>query len=135
LLAVGVAQTISGAGGISSGEAFRTTTVKGIAVHVQRIDVLTITELRDMADSLKQKMASGVVVLGGVSGDKAFVVASVTKDLTARVQANALIKEIAPLIGGGGGGRPDFAQSGGPNAADLDKALGLVPGLVERLAV
>jgi alanyl-tRNA synthetase len=134
LLAGGVGQIVSGAGGMSSGEAFGTTTVKGIAVHVQKIDGLTITELRDMADSLKQKMASGVVVLGGVSGDKAFVVASVTKDLTARVQAGALIKEIAPIIGGGGGGRPDFAQSGGPRTSELGKALDLVPALVERLA-
>jgi len=111
-----------------------TKTVKGINVHAQRMDGLTIAELRDMADSLKQKMASGVVVLGGVSGDKAFVVVSVTKDLTLRIQAGALIKEIAPVIGGGGGGRPDFAQSGGPLIAELDGALGLVPGLVERLA-
>ncbi len=109
--------------------------IMGIDVHVQRIDGLTIAELRDMADSLKQKMGSGVVVLGAAGPDKAFVVASVTKDLTGRVQANALIKEIAPVIGGGGGGRPDFAQSGGSNLAELDKALGLVPGLVERLAV
>ncbi|MBE0711019.1 MAG: hypothetical protein IH583_01455, partial [Candidatus Aminicenantes bacterium] len=52
----------------------------------------------------------------------------------ARIQAGALIKEIAPVIGGGGGGRPDFAQSGGSRIGDLDKALGLVPALVERLA-
>jgi alanyl-tRNA synthetase len=109
--------------------------IKGINVHVQRVDGLTIAELRDMADSLKQRMGSGVVVLGAAGLDKAFVVASVTKDLAGRVRANALIKEIAPVIGGGGGGRPDFAQSGGSNVADLDKALGLVPGLVERLAV
>ncbi|MCX6568841.1 MAG: alanine--tRNA ligase, partial [Candidatus Aminicenantes bacterium] len=110
-----------------------TKTGKGISVHVQRIDGLAIAELRDTADSLKHKMASGVVVLGGVSGDKAFVVASVTKDLTARIQAGALIKEIAPIIGGGGGGRPDFAQSGGSRTGELDKALELVPALVERL--
>ena len=112
-----------------------TKTVKGISVHVQRIDGLAIAELRDTADSLKRKLASGVVVIGGVSGpDKAFVVASVTKDLTARIQAGALIKEIAPTIGGGGGGRPDFAQSGGSRTGELDKALELVPALVERLA-
>ncbi len=110
------------------------TTVKGISVHVQRMDGLTIAELRDMADSLKQKMASGVVALGAAGADKAFVVVSVTKDLTLRIQAGALIKEIAPVIGGGGGGRPDFAQSGGPLIAELDRALELVPGLVERLA-
>jgi alanyl-tRNA synthetase len=95
---------------------------------------LTIAELRDMADSLKQKMGSGVVALGAVGLDKAFVVVSVTKDLTVRIQAGALIREIAPVIGGGGGGRPDFAQSGGSRTGELDKALELVPALVERLA-
>jgi alanyl-tRNA synthetase len=108
--------------------------IKGISVHVQRSDGLTIAELRDMADALKQKLASGVVVLGSAREDKAFVVVSVTKDLTGRLQANALIKEMAPVIGGGGGGRPDFAQSGGTRTGELDKALGLVPALVERLA-
>jgi alanyl-tRNA synthetase len=72
--------------------------------------------------------------LGAAGPDKAFVVASVTKDLTVRIQAGALIKEIAPVIGGGGGGRPDFAQSGGSRPGELDKALKLVPALVERLA-
>ena len=109
------------------------TTVKGVNIHVQRIDGLTIAELRDTADSLKQKMASGVVVLGAAGPDKASVVVSVTKDLIVRIQAGALIKEIAPVIGGGGGGRPDFAQSGGSRTGELDKALELVPALVERL--
>jgi alanyl-tRNA synthetase len=116
-------------------EAAAVTTVKGIAVQVQRMDGLTMAELRDTADSLKQKMGSGVVVLGGIAGDKAFIVASVTKDLAGRIQAGALIKALAPVIGGGGGGRPDFAQSGGPGIGELGKALGLVPGLVERQAV
>ena len=116
------------------GRAAVTRTVKGIAIHIQRIDGLTVAELRDMADSLKQKMGSGVVVLGAAGGDKAFVAVSITKDLTGRVQASALIKEIAPVIGGGGGGRPDFAQSGGSRAEELDKALEIVPDLVGRLA-
>ena len=108
--------------------------IKGISVEVRRLDGLAMAELRDTSDRLKQKLGSGVVVLGGVSGDKAFIVASVTKDLAGRIPAGALIKELAPVIGGGGGGRPDFAQSGGPGTGELDKALGLVPGLVERLA-
>jgi alanyl-tRNA synthetase len=108
--------------------------VKGLHVQVQRLDGLAMAELRDAADALKQKLKSGVVVLGAVTGDKAFLVASVTKDLAGRVAANALIKELAPAIGGGGGGRPDFAQSGGPGTGELDRALGLVPALVERLA-
>jgi alanyl-tRNA synthetase len=130
---------IAGAGGVASDEGAGspavTATVKGIAVLVQRKDGLTMAELRETADALKGKLRSGVVVLGGVSADKAFVVASVTKDVASRVPANALIKELAPVIGGGGGGRPDFAQSGGPGAGELDKALDLVPSLVERLAV
>ena len=108
--------------------------VKGIKVQVRKIDGLTMAELRDTADSLKQKLGSGVVILGAVTAEKAFIVASVTKDLTGRIQAGALIKELAPVIGGGGGGRPDFAQSGGPGTGELDRALALVPGLVERLA-
>jgi alanyl-tRNA synthetase len=108
--------------------------IKGIKVEIQKLNGLAISDLRDAADSMKQKLGSGIVVLGAVTADKAFIVASVTKDLTGRVQAGALIKELAPVIGGGGGGRPDFAQSGGPGAAELEKALGLVPGLVERLA-
>mgnify|MGYP001574377506 CR=1 FL=1 len=109
-------------------------TVRGIPVHVQRLDGLTMAELRDTADALKQKLGSGVVVLGAVAGDKAFLVASVTRDLAGRVAANALIKDLAPVIGGGGGGRPDFAQSGGGGVGEIEKALGLVPALVDRLA-
>jgi len=130
-------KTVAGTGADRSSVDGRTavkTTVKGVNVHVQRMDGLTIAELRDMADSLKQKMVSGVVVLGAADPDKAFVVVSVTKDLTVRIQAGSLIKEIAPVIGGGGGGRADFAQSGGSRTGELDKALELVPALVERLA-
>jgi alanyl-tRNA synthetase len=118
---------VTGAAGVEK-------TVKGIRLLVRRVEGLPVNELRDLADSLKQKMGSGVVVLGEVHEGKAFVVVSVTKDLTGRVQAGSLIKEIAPLIGGGGGGRPDFAQSGGPRSGELDKVLALVPGLLERLS-
>ena len=108
--------------------------VKGIQVEIRRLDGLTMAELRQKADELKNKLSSGLVVIGSAAEGKAFLVVSVTKDLTGRVQAGALIKELAPVIGGGGGGRPDFAQCGGPGTAELDKALALVPGLVERLA-
>jgi alanyl-tRNA synthetase len=126
--------TAAGSSRAASSAMANATVIKGIAVQVQRMDGLTMPELRDAADSMKNKLGSGVVVLGGASGDKAFVVVSVTKDIAGRVPANALIKEIAPVIGGGGGGRPDFAQSGGPGIAGLEKALGLVPSLLERLA-
>ena len=87
-----------------------------------------MAELREKADDLKSKLQSGIVVIGSAAEGKAFIVASVTRDLTGRIQAGAIIKELAPVIGGGGGGRPDFAQSGGPGTAELDRALGLRPG-------
>ena len=98
-------------------------TVKGIAVLVRRVDDLAPDEARTVADNLKQKLKSGVVVIGSVRDEKAFLVVAVTKDLTARVQAGQVIKKVAPVIGGGGGGRPDFAQAGGPKAGELDRAL------------
>jgi len=108
-------------------------TVKEIPVLVHKVQGLGIADLREMADSLRQKLGSGVVFLGATDGDKVFLVASVSKDLTARLQAGALIKEAAPVVGGGGGGRPDFAQAGGNRPGELDKLLEMVPAIVEKL--
>ncbi len=129
-----LAESLEGKFSPASPAVLTTQTVKGMAVHVQRMDGLTMAELRDAADGLKNRLKSGVVVLGGADGEKALLVVSVSKDLTSRVQAGALIKETAPLIGGGGGGRPDFAQAGGSRPEELDKALGMVPGLIEKMA-
>jgi alanyl-tRNA synthetase len=137
-LAGGAAQTISSAGGIPSGEALGTLKVqqvKGIPIQFGKLPGLGIGELREMADELRQKLGSGVVFLGATEGDKVFLVASVSKDLTARIQAGALIKEAAPVVGGGGGGRPDFAQAGGNRPGELDRLLEMVPGIVEKLLV
>ena len=77
-----------------------------------------------MALALKSKIGSGVVVLGLRAAGKASLVAAVTSDLTDRLSAGALIKEIAPIVGGRGGGKPDFAQAGGGSQPDrLDDAL------------
>lgn len=97
--------------------------IKGISVLVQKVEGLTSAELRNLADSLMQKIRSGIVVLGCSTGDKAFLVSSVSKDLTSRIQANEFIQKVAPLIGGGGGGRPDFAQAGGSRVDHLGQAL------------
>jgi alanyl-tRNA synthetase len=117
----------------AEGRPFLTRKVKGVSVHVERRDGLPMAELRELADSMKQKLGSGVVVLGGTDGGKVFLVASVSKDLTTRIQAGALIKEAAPLVGGGGGGRPDFAQAGGNHPEELDKLLEMVPAIVKKL--
>jgi alanyl-tRNA synthetase len=108
--------------------------IKGISVLAQRLDGLNMDELRSTADSLKQRLGSAVVILGAEAGDKALLVVSVTKDLTGRIPADRLIREIAPLIGGGGGGRPDFAQAGGKRVESLDQALEMAVSAVDKLA-
>jgi alanyl-tRNA synthetase len=108
--------------------------VNGIKVLAARIDGADAKSLRDTADQLKDRLASGVVVLGAVEGDKVHLVASITKDLTGKLKAGELIKPVAELVGGRGGGRPDFAQAGGNRPENVDQALALVPGLVAPLA-
>ena len=83
-----------------------------------------------VCDQLRDKLGSGVVVLGGVDGKKVVLLAAVTADLTDRIQAGNIIREIAPIVGGGGGGRPDFAQAGGKDPAKLDEALARVPEIL-----
>lgn len=108
--------------------------VKGVSVLAQRLEGLTNDELRSLADSLKQKIGSGVVVLGAIADEKAVLVVAVTQDLAGRIRADNLIREIAPLIGGGGGGRADFAQAGGKKAEFLDQALEKSYSVVEKMA-
>jgi alanyl-tRNA synthetase len=98
-------------------------TVNGATVLVKRVDVESPAALRTMADRFKDKIASGIVVLGGVSSGKALLIAVVTKDLAERFHAGNIIKRAAGVVGGGGGGRPDMAQAGGPQPENLDKAL------------
>jgi alanyl-tRNA synthetase len=107
-----------------------TQVVNGIKVLAARLDGADAKALRDTADQLKDKLGSGVVVLGAVEGDKVFLVASVTKDLTAKLKAGDIIKPVAELCGGRGGGRADFAQAGGTQPDKVDAALALVPGLI-----
>jgi alanyl-tRNA synthetase len=104
--------------------------INGIKVLAARLDGADAKVLRDTADQLKSKLGSGVVVLGAVAGDKVFLVASVTADLAGRLKAGEIIKPVAELVGGRGGGRPDFAQAGGTKPDQVDAALALVPGLI-----
>jgi len=107
--------------------------IKGISVLIQRVKGLNNTELRELADSLKQKVGSGIIILGTASEQKVFLVAAVTKDLTERIRADKIINEIAPMIGGGGGGRPDFAQAGGTNPEKLDQVLKKSYSVLEKM--
>ena len=109
-------------------------TVAGVKLLVARIDGADSKALRESADQLKDKLGSGVVVLGGVEGDKVRLVAGVTKDLTDRFRAGDIIKPVAARVGGSGGGRPDFAQAGGTLPDELDAALGLVASTLSGAA-
>jgi alanyl-tRNA synthetase len=104
--------------------------VAGIKVLAQRVEQVDGKVLRELADKLRDRLGSGVVVLGGTDGEKVQLLAAVTKDLKGRVDAGAIIKQIAPIVGGGGGGRADFAQAGGKDPARLDEALGRVYEIV-----
>ncbi len=107
--------------------------VKGVSLVVGRVDQIDPDGLRKLVDSLKDKLGSGVIVLGGLSGDKVSFIVGVTKDLTARIKAGDVVKQVAALAGGGGGGRPDLAQAGGKDPAKLEEALKEAPGIVEKL--
>ncbi|MFC2161269.1 alanine--tRNA ligase [Acidobacteriota bacterium] len=105
--------------------------VQGISLLTKIVRGLNNSELRLLADSLKQKIGSGIVILGAPSEKKVFLVIAVTKDLVHRIQANELIKDMAPLVGGGGGGRPDFAQAGGTKPEVIEKVLNESPSYIE----
>jgi alanyl-tRNA synthetase len=108
--------------------------VKGVAVIAGRIDGLDPEGLRSVADTLRDRLGSGVVCIGSVSGEKVNLVAAVTRDLTKRFHAGKLVQEVAHAVAGSGGGRPDLAQAGGKDAGQLDRALDLVYAHVERVA-
>ncbi|MFC6669902.1 DHHA1 domain-containing protein [Marinobacterium aestuariivivens] len=109
----------------------RAVEVKGVKVLVEKLDGVEPKALRDTLDQLKNKLGSGVVVLAVAQDDKVSLVAGVTKDLTGRVKAGDLIRELSARVGGKGGGRPDMAQGGGADVAALPAALAAVPGLLE----
>jgi alanyl-tRNA synthetase len=107
--------------------------VKGVKVLAHRVDNLERAQLRTLVDQLRDKIGSGVVVLGSASDGNVALIVGVTKDLTGRVQAGKVIGPVAQKVGGKGGGRPDLAEAGGKDAAALDAALDGAYGVVEGL--
>jgi alanyl-tRNA synthetase len=109
------------------------TSVSGIALARRKVSDLDKDALRALADSLKAKIKSGVVVLANQTDGKVQVVVAVTSDLTGRVKAGQIVKELAPMVGGGGGGRPDFAEAGGKQPENIDEMLTAAPGVIQKL--
>jgi alanyl-tRNA synthetase len=106
--------------------------IQGINVLGARVDLGDPTALREAADNLRGRLGSGVVCLGGEHKGKASVLVAVTGDLTGKLNAGKLIREVAAVIGGRGGGRPDLAQAGGPDLEKLDAAVDAIYGVVDR---
>jgi alanyl-tRNA synthetase len=89
--------------------------------------------LRQMVDSLRQKLGSGVVVLASAEDGKVALITAVTKDLIPRLHAGKIVQELAKMVGGSGGGRPDLAEAGGKDTSAIETTLGNVYPLLERL--
>jgi alanyl-tRNA synthetase len=105
-------------------------TVEGVAVIARKVENVDAAVLRELAEQATQKMTSGVVVLALTSGGKVSLVGCVSKDLQQRLHAGNIMKRVAELVGGSGGGRPDFAQAGGKDAEKIDQALHAVYNIV-----
>ncbi len=106
--------------------------VSGVAVLAARVDGLTAEGLRTVMDSVRERLASGIICLGSVVDGKVALVSSVTKDLIPRFHAGKLVQAVAKSVGGSGGGKPDLAQAGGKLPEKLDEALEMVYRLVEE---
>jgi len=107
--------------------------VAGVKLVTKRVSGLEKGALRGISDSLRDRLGSGIVVLASDNDGKVGLVVSVSKDLTAKIQAGRIVKELAPIIGGGGGGRPDFAEAGGKDPSRIDELLSKAPDVVQAL--
>ncbi|MCX7816345.1 MAG: alanine--tRNA ligase [Syntrophales bacterium] len=97
--------------------------VKGVRVLASVVNAPDVKTLRDLGDKLRDRMRSGIILLGSVVEGKAMILCMVTKDLTNRYSAGEIVKKVAPIVGGSGGGRPEMAQAGGPNGEKVNEAI------------
>jgi alanyl-tRNA synthetase len=121
------------AGGIADSLLDNVRIVKEVRFVAAQVDGFDREALRQLVDSLRQKLGSGVVVLASAEDGKVALITGVTKDLTSRVHAGKLVQELAKFVGGSGGGRPDLAEAGGKDTSGIENALGQVYPLLERL--
>jgi alanyl-tRNA synthetase len=108
--------------------------IKGVDILVTDIKGLPVTSMRNIADRLKREIQSGIILLAAEGGGKAHMVCAVTDDLVKKgIHAGTIIKRVAALVGGSGGGKPHMAQAGGPETAKLSLVLQKAPGIIEQL--
>jgi alanyl-tRNA synthetase len=120
-------------GGAAADGGDETVDVAGVKLARRRVSGMDKDALRGLADSLKAKLKSGVVVIASESDGRVQIVVAVTPDLTSRVKAGQIVKEIGPIVGGAGGGRPDFAEAGGKQPERIDEMLAASEGVLARL--
>ena len=108
-------------------------TIKDVRVLAAKVSGFDRDALRQMIDTLRQKLVSGVVVLFSVDDGKVALITGVTKDLTSRLHAGKIVQELAKIVGGSGGGRPDLAEAGGKDTSAVESALSTVYPLIDRL--
>jgi alanyl-tRNA synthetase len=120
-------------GGGAGGGGDETVEVGGITLARRKVADLDKDALRGLADSLKARIQSGVVVIASANDGKVQMVVAVTPDLTSKVKAGAVVKALAPIVGGGGGGRPDFAEAGGKHPEKIDEMLAAAPDALRSL--
>ncbi len=109
--------------------------IDGADVLITQVDGVDAKQLREIADQLKEKMGSGFIFLAGPREDNVTLVSSVSPDLTKRYHAGNIVKEVAPIVGGGGGGRPDFAQAGGKDPSKTDEVLKRVWDIIKKSTI
>jgi alanyl-tRNA synthetase len=106
--------------------------IRGVKVLAKRLENMEQKDLRDFGDKLRDKLGSGVIALGSAKDDKVSLIVMVSKDLTAMYHAGNLVKELAVVLGGTGGGKPDLAQAGGKDPSKLDAALAALYRAIEQ---
>jgi len=106
--------------------------ISGVRVLARRVENMDPKDLRDFGDKLRDNIRSGILALGSAKDDKVSLIVMVSKDLTGRFNAGTIIKELASILGGTGGGKPDLAQAGGKDPAKLDAALDALYGIIKK---
>jgi alanyl-tRNA synthetase len=106
--------------------------VNGVNLLAVQVQVEDIKGLRDLSDTLRDRMGEGVIVLGADIGGKANLLVAVSKELSAKIKAGDIIKQLAPIVGGSGGGKPELAQAGGSQPEKISEALAAVAQILSR---
>ena len=120
-------------GGGAAGQSDDAIEIAGVRLVAREVTGLDKDGLRALVDQHRDRIKSGVVVLASPAEGKVSIVVGVTPDLTKKIPAGQVVKQLAPIVGGGGGGRPDFAEAGGKDASKIAEMLAASRGVIEKM--